>query len=476
MKRAATLLGLATWMTGCTGFCSGAGCDESFPNTLLSIQLGTQTVDGAVDPSLAGFPLEGNSSHGNDWSLAMAEEGVLIGMPDADLVTFAPVANYSGPGKLFPGLSGTLHPEQDGDRFGQEVLRVPDLNGNGERELLVAAPNKQGGGGRIGAGAVYLFSDFGNGGFDNESATSAQLRILGDNAGDKLGTSLAVCRDMDGDGLPEILLGAPDDQSLARRAGRVTLLPSTTLADLPAQILNASLTSTWAADQTGAQLGRAMACSEDFSGDRVPDLVLAAPFADHDGNEATGRIYVIRGGADLEAQRVRTAAHFQLGTDEPEAYFGSSLATGDVNGDGFGDLLVGAPGAKSGDGVAFLYLGVDLQQGLYEPRIRFESDALGARLGTKVGLGDSNGDGLADVFLGAPRDNPEGLNKTFYSGSLFLFHAENVLTAPEGLWGTSDASTQWHAPQGYRRAGAAYSLGDVDGDDLVDLFMLMGDD
>jgi hypothetical protein len=474
--RTATLVGATITLTACSGFCSGAGCDESFPNTLLSIQLGAQTAAGSLDPSLEGYPLEGNSSHGNEWALAMAEEGVLIGMPDADLVTYAPVKNYSGPGKLFPGLSGTLRPEQDGDRFGEKLLRVPDLNGNGHMELLVAAPNKQGGGGRIGAGAVYLFEDLGDGQLNNESAETARLRILGDNAGDHLGSSLAICPDMDGDGLPEILLAAPDEQSLASRAGRVTLLPSTTLADLPPQILSASLASSWASDQTGAQLGRAITCAEDFSGDQIPDLVLAAPFADSDSSEASGLVYIIRGGPDLKGQRVHIAAHFQLGIDQAEAYFGSSLATGDVDGDGFGDLLVGAPGANNGDGLALLYFGSDLHEGLFQPQFQFQSDATGARLGAKVGLGDNNGDGLADVFLGGPRDNPEGLNRTFFSGSLFLFHAEDVLNTPEGVLGTDSASTTWHAPQGYRRAGAAYSLGDVDGDELVDLFMLMGDD
>ncbi len=472
----AALVGATITLTACTGFCSGAGCDESFPNTLLSIQLGAETTVGSMDPSTVGLPLEGSSSHGNEWALAMAAEGVLIGMPDADLVTFAPLENYGGPGKLFPGLSGTLRPEQDGDRFGENLSRIPDLNGNGHMELLVAAPNKQGGGGRIGAGAVYLFADIGDGQLNNESAESAQLRVLGDNAGDHLGSSLAVCPDMDGDNLPEILLAAPDEQTLASRAGRVTLLPSTLLADLPPQILGASLTSSWASDQTGAQLGRAITCAEDFSGDQIPDLVLAAPFADSDSAEASGLVYVIRGGPDLKGQRVHIAAHFQLGIDQKEAYFGSSMATGDVDGDGLGDLLVGAPGANNGDGLALLYFGSDLHNGLFDPRVQFQSDAAGARLGAKVGLGDNNGDGLSDVFLGAPRDNPEGLNLTFFSGSLFLFHAEDVLNASEGLLSTDSAATTWHAPQGYRRAGAAYSLGEVDGDDLVDLFMLMGDD
>jgi hypothetical protein len=108
--------------------------------------------------------------------------------------------------------------------------------------------------------------------------------------------------------------------------------------------------------------------------------------------------------------------------------------------------------------------------------MRFESDSIGARLGSKVGLADSDGDGLSDVFIGAPRDNPSGLNTTFYSGSLYLFLGKEVLTAPDGFLGTKEAATTWHAPKGYRRVGMAFALGDLDGDSLTDLFLLMGDD
>jgi hypothetical protein len=479
MKRPALELfgaGFLLTMSGCGGFCAGAGCDESFPNTLLSLQFAQENTEGSIDPSVQGFPLEGSSSHGNDWALTITPGGLLIGMPDADLVTYAPAENYTGPGKLFPGLSGTLNPEKDGDRFGATLLRVPDLNGNGKPELLVSAPNKEGGGGRIGAGAVYLFADAGDGDLDGQSADTAQLRILGDKAGDHLGQSLAVCPDMDGDDLPELLIAAPDDQSLARRAGRVTLLPSKTLQELPSQILNASLTTSWASDETGAQLGRSISCDADFSGDKIPDLLLAAPFADSETAEAAGTVFVIRGGSALEPNRVQNAAHFRLTLEEAEAYFGSSLATGDVDGDGMADLLVGAPGASNGDGLALLYLGSDLQQSIFEPYMRFESDSIGARLGSKVGLADSDGDGLSDVFIGAPRDNPSGLNTTFYSGSLYLFLGKDVLTAPDGFLGTKEAATTWHAPKGYRRVGMAFALGDLDGDSLTDLFLLMGDD
>lgn len=469
-------VGILLTTSACGGFCAGAGCDESFPNTLLSLQFGHENTAGSIDPSVLGFPLEGSSSHGNDWALSITPGGLLIGMPDADLVTYAPAENYTGPGKLFPGLSGTLSPEKDGDRFGATLVRVPDLDGNGTPELLVSAPNKEGGGGRIGAGAVYLFANAGDGDLDAQSADTAQLRILGDNAGDHLGESIAVCPDMDGDNLPEILIAAPDDQSLARRAGRVTLLPSQTLSELPSQVLNASLTTSWVSDETGAQLGRSMSCDADFSGDNVPDLLLAAPFSDNETAEAAGAVFMIRGGSELEANRVQTAAHFRLTLDEAEAYFGSSLATGDVDGDGITDLLVGAPGASNGDGLALLYLGRDLQQGIFEPYMRFESDSTGARLGSNVGLADSDGDGLSDVFIGAPRDNPSGLNTTFYSGSLYLFLGQDILTAPDGFLGMEKALTTWHAPKGYRRVGLAFALGDVDEDSLADLFLLMGDD
>jgi len=376
-------------------------------------------------------------------------------MPEADLVTFAPLENYTGPGKLFPGLTGTLNPEESGDQFGASLGRVPDLDGNGIAELVVGAPNKEGGGSRIGAGAVYLFLDQGDGLSENLNAESARLRILSENAGDHLGKNLSVCKDMDGDGLSEVLMAAPDDQQLATRAGRVTLLSSTALEKLPSQVLSASLSSTWASDQAGAQLGRATSCDSDFTGDAVPDILLAAPFEDGENTEASGAIHLIAGGPNLGMGPVQEAATLRLGGLEDEAYFGSSLATGDVDGDGLADLLVGAPGAGNGDGVATLYRGTDLQNGLVQTMALFLSSEPGSRLGTDVGLDDIDGDGLDDIFLGAPRANPEGLNSTFYSGVLYLFltGTDLDLERPQGI-STDEAHASWHQAQVYRRVGA----------------------
>jgi hypothetical protein len=398
-------------------------------------------------------------------------------MPEADLVTYAPLENYSGAGKLFPGLTGTLSPEKSGDQFGASISRVPDLDGNGIAELLVGAPGKEGGGGRIGAGAVYLFMDAGDGLDENKTAAEARLRVLSENAGDHLGKNLSVCPDMDGDGYPELLMAAPDDQQLAKRAGRVTLLASRSLEELPAQVLSGSLSSTWVSDQAGAQLGRAISCAADFTGDDVPDILLGAPFEDGDGTEASGAVHLIQGGPNLGMGPVHEAASLRLSGDEDEAYFGSSLATGDVDGDGLADLLVGAPGAGNGDGSASLYRGADLQTGLVQAMALFQSGEPGSRLGSAVGLADMDGDGLADIFLGAPRANPEGLNRTFYSGVLYLFlsGSDLGLERPEGI-STDEAYASWHEAQGYRRVGADFSLGDLDGDGKAELFLLMGDD
>ena len=440
------------------------------------MQFTADLVDGEIDPSESPFQLIGNDSLGNDWTLSLSENGFLIGMPDSNSVRYAPLENYPNGGALYPGLTGTLLAEEPNDRFGTSIQRMEDLNANGVAELWVGAPNKEGGGGRIGAGAAYLLLDSGDGLQGETKAQDARLRILGDNAGDELGSTIATCADIDGDGIADTLLAAPAAQQGAPQAGAVTFLSSTILEALPSQVLAASLETTWFSDNAGAQLGRSIHCQSDFTGDGLADILLAAPFEDSDTAEASGAVHFIPGSPTLTFGVVHEAHTLKLNLDSSEAYFGSSMATGDVDGDGKPDLLVGAPGYNSGDGAVFLYLGAQLSDGILTPSVRFLPDEKASRWGTAVALSDLNNDGFQDVLVGAPRSNPTGRNRTFYSGMLSLFLWQEQDTSQPIEFQASAANTRWHDPTGYRRIGANFLVSDIDADGLDDLFLLMGSD
>lgn len=462
-------------LPACPGFCTGAGCDENFPNTLISVQDAPSALSGEVDPIEEGINLKGSAAMGNDWSLQAIEEGLLIGMPEADLLHWAPLENYPQSGNLSPGLSGSIRAEETGDRFGAAVVLLDDLAQGSAPELVVGAPNKQGGGGRIGAGAVYIFADLGAGIEDTFSAETALVRILGEDAGDHLGETVARCGDLDGDGLSDLLVAAPDHASLASRAGRAYVLQSSRFPELQAQILAASIELQITSSEGGAQLGRAMNCAMDFSGDGVSDVLLSAPFEDSPTEEGAGAVHLVPGGSSLQGGLVQEVAAWTIRGSESEAYFGSSLAVGDVDGDGLADLLVGAPGASSGDGAAFLYLGQDLEAGQQDPALSFTSSLKGARLGYSVGLSETTDDLPSRIYLGAPRGNPSNSNATFYSGILYAFPGELATTSESSSVDTTEAEFAWYTPEGYRRTGAQFVLPET-GSGSQEIILLLGSD
>ena len=185
----------------------------------MSLQWNTESLEGESDPTELGVNLEGNSSLGQHWAVDAAPDGLLIGTSEADQVVWAPLSNFPQSGSLSPGLAGRILAEDDGDRFGTAVVRLDDFDQSGTPELMVGAPDKQGGGGRIGAGAAYLFSDLGDGFEQDQLSETALVRILGDEAGDHFGKVIRMCGDVEGDGLSDILIGAPGDDTAGDNAG-----------------------------------------------------------------------------------------------------------------------------------------------------------------------------------------------------------------------------------------------------------------
>jgi hypothetical protein len=225
----------------------------------------------------------------------------------------------------------------------------------------------------------------------------------GANPGDYLGTSVAA-GDMDGDGYADLLVGIPGWDSPFPEAGRVELYPGG-----PDGLSN---TPTWFAEgeQPGAGLGSAVALAGDLDADGLPDLAAGAPGHDGSGLDA-GRVYVWKGGALL----LLGAFDGQAGG---EAYGSAVASAGDVDADGDADLLIGAPGAAEGGpdaGRAELRLG-----GPSGPGAAAWSTAglPGWRLGAAVaGAGDIDADGDAELLVGAPEADGGAGRALMFPGS-----------------------------------------------------------
>ncbi len=244
------------------------------------------------------------------------------------------------------------------DQHGDAVAGAPDISGDGVPDLLIGSPDADPDN-LDSAGRVYLVHGKPDGQsvdvFDLHLGVGGGLTINGESPGDHAGRSVGVIDDLDGDGLPEILVGAPDnDVGGAQSAGRVYVVFGTG-SEQPLELADV------AGGQGGfvingvsanEQAGWSVTSVADFSGDGLPEIVLGAPGASGAGVDS-GRVYVVYGKSDTVpvelANVVQGQGGFALDGETAGAFAGYSVAApGDVNGDGQPDLLIGSYGYAAG--------------------------------------------------------------------------------------------------------------------------------
>ncbi len=240
-------------------------------------------------------------------------------------------------------------------------VAVVDLDGDGSEDLLVGLTDYDApaGGGEGGHGAIAVVQGpLDDGVVELESASSTLHRGL--SGLDRLGSSIRVVGDIDGDSLDDVLVGADQAGSTSGEddPGEVYLVTNLVTGGPGVHALSpyAVLRGVSAGDQTGAQVA-----ISDVDGDGFDDIWISATHAD-DGGDDSGAVYLLLGPID-EGATIELAddADLVLAGEEGGEHFGQGLASvGDVDGDGMGDLLIGAPDASGGSGHVLLLLGADL--------------------------------------------------------------------------------------------------------------------
>jgi len=331
--------------------------------------------------------------------------------------------------------------------LGVSVATAGDVNGDGYSDVIVGAQQYDNGEMDEGGAFVYLGSGSG-------LAASPAWTAESDQANAFLGRAVATAGDVNGDGYSDVIVGAYFYDNVETDEGRayVYLGSASGLAASPAWIAES--------DQTNANLGISVATAGDVDGDGYSDVIVGAYGYTND-QPSEGRAYIYGG----SASGLAASPTWTVESNVSGPAFGASVATaGDVNGDGYSDVLVGAylyTNGQASEGRAFAYLGS--ASGLAtSPGWTAESDQASANFGSSVATaGDINGDGYADVIVGSyTYDNGEADEGQAF---LYLGSAAGLAAAPAWI-AQGDQASAW-----FGRSVA--TAGDVNGDGYSDVIV-----
>ena len=397
----------------------------------------------------------GSTLHGTGVSTAGDVNGdgyadVIVGAPyyDNGQTNEGQVSVYYGAAN---GLANTpdwtVESNQAESRFGWSVSTAGDVNGDGYSDVIVGALRYDNNG-LTDDGRVFVYHGSATG-----LSTNPAWTVEGGQTGAYLGFSVDTAGDVNGDGYADVIIGAYGYDNGEVDEGRVYVYLGSTSG------LKASPNWTGEIDQAGANFGYSVGAAGDIDRDGYDDVIVGAPLYDF-GYTNQGMVSVYRGSS---SGIVAFPDWATPGVDQTEARFGISVNTaGDVNGDGYADVIVGADGYDNGqtnEGRAYVYRGT--ATGINDiPYWIVESDQAGAWLGGSVSTaGDVNGDGYADVIVGAfwygNNQNDEG-HAFIYHGS-----ASGMSTIPDWTGESNQASAEY----GY----SVSTAGDVNGDGYADI-------
>ncbi len=380
------------------------------------------------------------------------------------------------------------------DGAGFSVSGAGDVNGDGYADLMVGAPYGDDTG-SLSSGEAYIVFGKASGFGSLDDGTNRQVVdltglaaadgfiIQGERVNGNAGHSVSRAGDVNGDGYADLIVGVPFAGMLGvyvvfGKAGAFGRSVTTTVqgeGTFPRQVID--LTGLTAADGfiiqgagTNDQTGRSVSGAGDVNGDGFADLIVGAPSGDNGGLSA-GEAYVVFGKADsfgspdsanrrvIDLTTLAEADGFIIQGDATRNYAGRSVSgAGDVNGDGYADLLVGAPGPIVGPttvGEAYVVFGkasgfgsavsmddpaggspimrrvIDLTTLAEADGFIIQGDMDRDRAGESVSAaGDLNGDGYADLIVGAPRGDDGGGD----AGEAYV-----IFGAPAGLTTEADA-------------------------------------
>ncbi|QQR54988.1 FG-GAP repeat protein [Candidatus Peregrinibacteria bacterium] len=362
----------------------------------------------------------------------------------------------------FPLLGGSsivaeFSGEAESSYSGSSVAGVGDVNADGYDDFVIGA-YAYSSGEETYEGAAYLVYGQSTRYTSVSLSSSSVVRFLGE-AESSAGTSVSAAGDVNNDGYEDFLIGAPYYSNTNGWVGATYLVLGRSTRYQDRTLGSANSIKRFVGATTDSLSGTSVA-GGDIDADGYSDVIIGAP-------AGRGAVYVVYGGASIASRSLSATSVYKFVGENTGDNAGDEIAfAGDVNGDGYGEILVGAPlnsdGGLNQTGAVYLVYGTSRQNATRVTSLGSSSivEIMGVDLqerlgeGDLAGLGDLNGDGYGEILLGSRSvDSSVGTN----AGAAYLLYGQSA--AFSAMATTDPLFTAFNGELTGDQAGSSVSFG-----------------